>query len=211
MSLKTQLMGVANSSQRANEASRPEETALNVSGAFDRGDDWIGSIVGADPGPPYAVKGAAHAHDRIEERTNLGRNNVEPIQRAVDFLGLEPGSYHVPLRGKDGQILGYAQFKGVSNRKGPVLATVLAPTMVPGGINLETKFLKKAVYGTNVSARSRGLFDTDNLQPLPPEALGWNGVHATVGRQEDTPYAIDRGFNNATQAISGEVMENVGK
>lgn len=151
-------------------------------------------------------KVAGHPHDRIEERTPLHKGNIEPLQRAVDFLGLSPGSYHLPLRGKDGQVLGYAQFKGVPNRKGPVLATVLAPHMTPGGVNLET-FTKKAELATSGTPRQSGLFDTDDRAPLPPEALGWNGTHQTVGRQESTGYAMRRAFEDVNHAVPEGAME----
>jgi len=178
-------MRLRNADPTRNEAHREEETGLNVATAFDQGDDFLANIVKADVGGPYSVKDAAHPHDRIEERTNLHRNNIEPIQKAVDYLGLEPGSYHVPLRGKNGDILGYAQFKSVKNRKGPVLATVLGPNMTPGGDNLETRFFNKIA----------------NLR-IPDEALAWNGSHSFPNKQETTPYSIDRAFNQVSIPLS---------
>lgn len=82
-------------------------------------------------------KTSAHAHDRIEERTEFHRSHVDLIQRAVDTLSLGPGTYHLPLRHQDGRVAGYAQFKSVPNRKSPVLATILGPQMRPGGENIE--------------------------------------------------------------------------
>lgn len=204
----TQGTGTAYPSTRSTSASRREQTALDAGSAFNAHDAWMASCPGADSGPPYAVKGASHAHDRIEERTPLHKGNIEPLQRAVDFLGLSPGSYHLPLRGKDGQVLGYAQFKGVPNRKGPVLATVLAPHMKPGGTNLEA-WTKQAALATNTSPRASGLFDTDQTASLPPEALGWNGTHATVGRQESTGYALRRAFEDVNHATNGTMEYGV--
>lgn len=82
-------------------------------------------------------KTSAHAHDRMVERTEFHPSHVDLIQRAVDTLSLGEGSYHLPLRGQDGGVLGYAQFKSVPNRKSPVLATILGPEMRPGGHNIE--------------------------------------------------------------------------
>jgi len=83
------------------------------------------------------LKIAAHAHDRMVERTPFPRSHVDELQRSVDALGLDPGTYHLPLRHRDGTVLGYAQFKAVPERRAPVLATVLGPTMKPGGFDIE--------------------------------------------------------------------------
>lgn len=85
----------------------------------------------------YTVKRAAHPHDRIEERTMFHREAVNQIQQAVDLMGLRPGSYHLPLRDKAGNVAGYAVFKGVKNRRSPVLSTVYAKDMRPPGTDIE--------------------------------------------------------------------------
>lgn len=82
------------------------------------------------------TKLGAHAHDRMVERAGLPPEHVDRIQRLVDALALDPGSYHLPIR-HEGTLVGYAQFKSVPNRRAPVLATVLGPEMRPGGYNLE--------------------------------------------------------------------------
>lgn len=87
------------------------------------------------------VKSAAHPHDRMEERTPFHRSHVDFLQRAVDTLALTGEAYHLPLRDKSGNVVGYAQFKRVPNRSTPVLATVLDPTMKPGGENVEARLL----------------------------------------------------------------------
>lgn len=84
-----------------------------------------------------SVKLAFHAHDRMEERTPLHRSHADHLQLAVDSLKLTGEAYHVPLRGHDGAVIGYAQFKRVPNRANPVLATVLGPEMKPRGLNVE--------------------------------------------------------------------------
>ena len=82
------------------------------------------------------TKTAAHPHDRMVERAGLPRSHVERLQRLVDTLALDPGTYHLPLRRGD-RLVGYAQFKSVPDRRSPVLATVLSPDMRPGGYDLE--------------------------------------------------------------------------
>lgn len=85
------------------------------------------------------VKLAFHAHDRMEERTPFHRSHADHIQLAVDTLKLKGEAYHLPLRDKDGKVLGYAQFKRVPDRDTPVLSTVLGPKMKPRGENVEPK------------------------------------------------------------------------
>jgi hypothetical protein len=86
----------------------------------------------------YTVKRAAHPHERIEQRTSFHRDAVDQIQQAVDLMGLRPGSYHLPLRDRAGNVAGYAVFKGVKNRRSPVLSTVYAKDMRPPGTDIET-------------------------------------------------------------------------
>lgn len=192
----TEGTGAAYPASRFNAASRKEQVPLEVGTAFDRNDFFNWYDRPADSGPPYAVKGAAHAHERMEERTPFSRSNVRPLQRAVDTLGLPPGSYHVPLRGLDGQVLGYAQFKSVPGRAHPVLATVLGPHMRPGGMDVSS-FVKSAgpTPETNVTPMAEGKFDTDHIDPRPPESKAWNLAHTLAGRQETKSYALRRAFD----------------
>lgn len=88
-------------------------------------------------GQLYTVKSGAHAHERLAERTPLPREAVDLAQRTVDLLGLPPGSYHLPMRDAHGNLRGYAVFKGVPDRRGPVLATVYGVNMTPPGRNVE--------------------------------------------------------------------------
>lgn len=83
------------------------------------------------------MKFAAHAHDRIEERTPFHRSYVNHLQLAVDSLGLTGAHYHVPLRNNKGAVVGFAQFRRVPNRANPVLTTVLGPNMSPKGQSIE--------------------------------------------------------------------------
>lgn len=84
-----------------------------------------------------SVKLAFHAHDRMEERTPFHRSHADHLQLAVDTLKLTGEAYHLPLRDNAGKVVGYAQFKRVPDRKSPVLATVLGPSMRPRGENVE--------------------------------------------------------------------------
>lgn len=200
--------GSAYPASRSNGASRKEQVPLEVGTAFSSNDFFNSFDRPVDSGPPYAVKGAAHAHDRMEERTPFARGNVRPLQRAVDSMGLPPGSYHIPLRGRDGRVLGYAQFKSVPNRNAPVLATVLGPAMRPGGVDLGA-VLKTAnlTPETNVTPEAVGKFDTDDLDPRPPESLAWNLAHTLAGRQETKSYAVRRAFNQMSDS-TGEAQES---
>lgn len=80
----------------------------------------------------------------MEERTPFHRSHADHLQLAVDTLKLTGEAYHLPLRGQDGEVVGYAQFKRVPDRKTPVLATVLGPKMKPRGENVELKLKWKS-------------------------------------------------------------------
>jgi hypothetical protein len=187
--------GTAYPASRFNGASRDEEVPLGVGSSFDANDFFASYDRPMDSGPPYAVKGASHAEDRIEERTPLPRSTIRPLQAAVDKMGLPPGTYHLPLRGKNGEVVGYAQFKAVPNRDRPVLATVLHKYMSPGGQNIERMMKTGAQPETNVSARSEGLFSTDQLDPRRPESRAWNLAHQLAGRDETQEYETRRMFD----------------
>ena len=187
--------GVAYPASRFNGASRDEEVPLAVGSSFDANDFFSSFDRPMDSGPPYAVKGASHAEDRIEERTPLPRSTIRPLQAAVDKMSLPPGSYHLPLRDKDGALVGYAQFKGVPNRDRPVLATVLHKYMSPSGQNIEKMMKTGSQPETNVTPRSEGLFSTDRLDPRSPESRAWNLAHERAGSGETKEYEITRMFD----------------
>ena len=42
------------------------------------------------------------------ERTPFPRSHVDELQRSVDALGLDPGTYHLPLRHRDETLAGVA-------------------------------------------------------------------------------------------------------
>lgn len=176
--------------------SRREESKLDVNAGFNGLESPAGGLPGPmDSGGPYAVKGAAHAHDRMEERTDFHKSYVDQVQRAVDSLKLPKGSYHLPLRSQDGRVAGYAQFKGVRNRPFPVLATVLGPTMRPSGTDLELRM------------KLSELFDTDHLDPRPPESLAHNGHHQRADSPEQASYIIRRAFDGVQTSPKNEVIE----
>jgi hypothetical protein len=132
-------------------------------------------------------KSAAHAHDRMQERTDLHPSYVDLVQRAVDTLSLPKGSYHLPLRNQDGSVHGYAQFKGVPNRKAPVLATILGPKMRPGGQDIEAMI------------KLNHFVEADEMRaPV--------GKLERPGREEGDRYTTDRAFKNLEHA-TGLVIE----
>jgi hypothetical protein len=193
--------GTAYPASRFNGASREEEVPLGVGSSFDANDFFSTFDRPMDSGPPYAVKGASHAEDRIEERTPLPRSTIRPLQAAVDKMGLPPGSYHLPLRDKDGKVVGYAQFKAVPRRDRPVLATVLGKYMSPSGQNIESMMKTSAQPETNVSPRSEGLFSTDQLDPRRPESRAWNLAHQIAGRNETKEYETKRMFDQMSHTF----------
>lgn len=86
----------------------------------------------------YTVKSSDHPAQRMDERTGFHPSNVRQVQRLVDMIGLSPGNYHLPLRDESGGVGGYAVFKGVKDRKTPVLATVYGKDMRPPGQDIES-------------------------------------------------------------------------
>lgn len=148
-----------------------------------------------DQAGTYLMKLNAHAHDRIEERTPFHKSNINKIQRAVDQMGLSPGDYHLPLRGKDGSILGYAAFKAAPGRKNPVLATVLAPHMSPKGQNLETALKVARLFTTDLGVRGeQDLVAVRKHRVAGQGALGpdavdaaFSGLDSNTGNVDDVP------------------------
>ena len=221
--------GAASPGWRGNSGSRPEQSQLDVSDGFAGLSFPAGGLpLPMDAGPPYAVKDGAlrklawlygvklarHAHDRMEERTPLHSSHVDLIQRAVDTLGLPKGSYHLPLRDKGGSVIGYAQFKGVENRKAPVLATVLGPKMKPGGENIENRIKLSHEPETNATMDKppttpdaegesaatpeyNGKFTTDTLDPRPPGSLASTRAATRVGSSQlPLADALRKAFND---------------
>ena len=212
--------GPANPFRKALTPSRPEEGKLDANEAFYGLDNPAGGLPGPMmDGPPYtvkdgslrlfhAVKQAWHAHDRMEERTPFHRSYVDQLQLAADMLPLEGSHYHLPLRAKDGTVAGWAQFKRVPNRKKPVLATVLAPHMRPGGQNIEEMLKQGSSPETNTNPGSAGKFDTDQIDPRPPQSSSWNRRHQHLFSPEDKAYAINRAFDGVLTSPRHEVIES---
>lgn len=204
-------------------SSKPDQGAQDVASTFDGLENPAGGLPGpAMGGGPYTVKGGSwslfhavktawHAHDRMKERTEFHHSYVDQLQRAVDTLPLTGNAYHLPLRSKDGSIAGYAQFKRVPNRERPVLATVLAPHMTPGGQNIEEMIgLQKKSHGpeTNDSAGESGAFDTDHLDPRPPQSSAWNRRHQHGFAPETQAYALRKAFDGVLTQPKNEVIES---
>lgn len=165
---------------------------------------------GGLPGPTgefHDVKTSAHAHDRMEERTPFHKSYVNHLQRAVDTLDLHESSYHLPLRHQSGEVAGYAQFKRVPNRDKPVLATILGPKMKPGGLNIEPLMKLNSAPDTNEYG-SQAHFDTDNLDPVPREALGRNPWSHRLANPETVRYAVRQALGATALPSTGQFAEN---
>lgn len=177
---------LASREARSTSLQRPAQDAVS---AFQE----LGNPVGGLPGPMSAisdlklafhdVKYGAHAHDRMEERTPFHKSYVNQIQMAVDMLKLEGDQYHLPLRHQNGTVAGYAQFKRVPNRPHPVLATILGPTMRPGGQNVEA-MMKFS------SAALNGYVPEPTLDTKPVEALSRDRRRHTLTGATGPEYAI---------------------
>lgn len=210
----------ADGSGSAYPASRAPVTDLPTKMEQDAGSAFqeLGNPVGGLPLPqdlefraPYytlhGVKNAAHAHDRMEERTPFHRSYATQLQLVADSLALGEGRYHIPLRNRDGSIAGYAQFKSVPNRATPVLATVLGPEMRPSGENIEGR-LKWGSYqevtGINDTIRA----DTDMLDKRP--SWTWDSSQIAPARklnQEPQLYTLRQAFDSVGR-ISGPIMDS---
>lgn len=101
---------------------------------------------------------------------------VEVLQRRADQLDLRGQTFHIPLR-VDQQLVGYAQFRPVSDRRTPVLVTVLGPQMRPKGTDI-THMLK-----------------TGNLyQSAAPEQEKRHLLESRPGSGETPLHAMGRAF-----------------
>lgn len=105
------------------------------------------------------AKFAAHAHDRMRERTPLSPRLVNVLQRNADQLNLQGQTFHIPLRVDGGRLVGYAQFRPVPDRPKPVLVTVLGPQMRPRGADIE-HMLKSGQMLTPPSPPKRPLLES---------------------------------------------------
>lgn len=212
--------GPANPFRKALTPSRPEEGELDAMTSFHDIEAPAGGLPGPTmAGPPYtvkdgaarlfhAVKQARHAHDRMEERTPFHRSYVDQLQLAVDMLPLKGSAYHLPLRAKGGGVAGWAQFKRVPGRKRPVLATVLAPSMRPSGQNIEEMLKQGSTPSTNDRASEVGLFDTDHIDPRPPESSAWSRRHQHGFAPETGDYALRKAFDGVDTKPTHEVIES---
>ena len=212
--------GPANPFRRGTTPSRPEEGVLDVNTAFHGLENPAGGLPGPQmDGPPYTVKDgglrlfhvvktAWHAHNRMEERTPFHKSYADHVQRAVDTLALKGDVYHLPLRAKDGSVAGYAQFKRVHNRPTPVLATILGAKMTPSGQNIEPMLKQSMSPEVNGLAIASGKFDTDHIDPRPPESSAWNGNHQNLAAKEQGQYVFRRAFDGVTTNPRHEVIED---
>ena len=96
-------------------------------------------------------KVAAHADDRLAERTNLDPQVLKSLRKDIKRAAIPYGTHHVAL--EDGS---FAVLKDVSRagRKRHVVATVLSPEMSPPGSDITSEFESSGngqnVYVSNV-------------------------------------------------------------
>ena len=79
------------------------------------------------------IKEAAHAEDRLSERTNLDKSILKSLRKDITKAPIPYGDHHVEL--SDGS---FAVLKDVSRkgRKRHVVATVYSSDMTPPGVNI---------------------------------------------------------------------------
>lgn len=82
-------------------------------------------------------KTAAHAEDRLAERTNLDPSVLKSLRDDLNSAAIPYGNHHVAL--EDGS---YAVLKDISRKgkKRHVVATVLSPEMSPPGTDVTREF-----------------------------------------------------------------------
>lgn len=205
-----QSTGSAYPYRRTNAASRPEQATYDINSGFDGADNPAGGLPGPmDAGGPYAVKGAAHADDRLKERTKFPPQTLHDLRKDLRRLELPAKAYYKPLRDDSGVVVAYAQIRRVPNRKHPVITTVLSNHMAPSGYNMDL-LDKRAVLEpeTNATPIASGKFDTDHIEPRMPESSAWNEQKSRPGGDITARRALDLGFKSVSQPPSSEVIES---
>ena len=149
------------------------------------------------------AKFASHAHDRMKERTDLHPSFVGVLQRAADTLDLPEGSYHIPLRTKDGTVFGYAQFKSVKNRPKPVLATILGGTMKPGGRDLSEMLSKAADFRETDTFPATTEWEPAQDRP-PEQSLIRRAFNALLGSTGDAMETGTQGSTGGANSFGGK-------
>lgn len=81
------------------------------------------------------MKVAAHADDRLKQRTPLSPDVLHRLRKTIRKKSFPAGVSHVPLRDGHGTTQGYAVLKPANGTH--VVATVLSKTMKPPGPNVE--------------------------------------------------------------------------
>jgi len=76
---------------------------------------------------------AAHAHDRIEERSTLARSLVDEAQKRLKDLPQDGATTCHWTARQDGQVLGHLAIRRVGKEQKPVVTTFLGPMMKPSG------------------------------------------------------------------------------
>ena len=80
--------------------------------------------------------------------------------------------------------------------------------MSPGGENIEAMLKRGSQLETNATPRASGQFDTDHIDPRPPESRAWNRRHQHGFAPEQGEYALRKAFDGVTTNPMHEVIES---
>lgn len=122
---------------------------------------------------------AAHADDRLAERTNLDPSVLDSLRKDLSAAAVPYGTHHVAL--EDGS---YAVLKDISRngKKRHVVATVLSPEMSPPGTDVTREF--------SSSGNGRIAYTSISKGPMTKEQRG--GFLRTRPNEFSKRYGKDR-------------------
>lgn len=149
---------------------------------------------------------AAHAHDRIEERSSLPRTLVDDAQKRLELLPPDKTpSYHWTARSGD-QVLGHLVVKRVGEEQKPVVATFLKPKMKPPGPELTAHLgpllpAEKAAEGGKAK-----VFSGLKVRIDRPKGFVQHGKDAQ-GKPWKRVYKVDYGYLPGTEGGDGEGLD----
>lgn len=149
---------------------------------------------------------AAHAHDRIEERSTLSRALVDEAQKRLKDLPKDgAASYHWTARQGD-QVLGHLAVKRVGKEQKLVVATFLGPQMKPSGVELTDQLgpllpAQKAAEGGKAK-----VFAGLKVRIDRPKGFVQQGKDAQ-GKPWKRVYKVDYGYLPGTEGGDGEGLD----
>lgn len=149
---------------------------------------------------------AAHAHDRIEERSTLSRSLVDEAQKRIAELPKDGStSYHWTARQGD-QVLGHLAVRRVGKDQKPVVTTFLGPQMKPSGVELSDQLgpllpAEKAADGGKLR-----LFTGLKVKVDRPKGFVQEGKDSE-GKPWKRVYKVDYGYFPKTEGGDGEDLD----